>query len=608
MPLTNYIENGWGGAVKKNGAWNGFEVVTYFTLERQAKPREVEEKLTAMIAAHSQEMEIKKEVILQPIADIHLKSGDFSFPGYLHETGNIQDSYIFSIISILIVLIAWTNYINLATSQSVRRSREVGIRKTMGAYQRNLFSQFVLESALINLFAAVCALGLAYLLMPVLNGFIEKELTFSLVGLSWFWMIFFGAVLSGALLAGAYPAFVLSGFRPIHALKKQASATGNVSFRKGLIVFQFLASLLLISATYLIYRQVTFLKNQELSTDLEKIVLLKGPRVIESNEQGVQTFDVFREELAKHHAIEAVAGSLSVPGHYWTGGLRKNLNVPPSEAPHGRGFYVTRNFEKTYDFQFLAGGPFTKNMTDENHIILNESALSVYGFAAAEAAIGQKLFDDHSDRMNTIVGVVKDFHWHSLQEDHQPYVLSLYEGRMTENISIRLSSSELDQTLDYIESSFHTFFPGNPFDYSFADEAFNQQYESEQQFGKLFLFFSGIALLIGCVGLFALVSYSINSKVKEIGIRKVLGARVGQIVLLLSRDYLRLILISFAIAVPLIWVAGKEWLHGYAHRISLRVDVFFVPAVILLLIALLTVGQRTVRSAAANPVDSLRDE
>lgn len=608
IPINNYIEHGWGGAVKKNDDWSGFQVVTYLVLANDVMLDRVVEKLNNLIARNTPETEIKKEVILQSIADIYLKSSNLSYHGHFNETGNIQDIFVFSIISFLILLIAWTNYINMATSQSLKRAKEVGIRKTMGAHKSNLVGQFILESVLVNMLAAILAIGIAFSLLPILNRFIEKELTLNLLYLPQFWGIFLASIFVGALLAGVYPSFILASFSPIIALKNQLSAVGSLSFSKGLIVFQFLASLLLISATYLIYRQITFLKGQNLTTNLETILLVKGPRVIESHEKGMQTFSVFREEMAKHHAIEAVAGSLCIPGDFWESGKRRNLNIPSSEAPSSRGFYVTQGFAKTYGFEFLAGGPFTKAMKDEESVIVNASALATYGFKSPEEAINKKLFDDGDGITQTIVGVVKNFHWHSLHEDHKPYVLSVYKARMTEKISIRINTDNPIETLDYIATSFNKFFPGNPFEYSFANDTFYEQYKAEQQFGKLFFFFSALAMLIGCIGLFALVSYSVNAKVKEIGIRKVLAASVDNIVLLLSRDYFKLILIAIGIATPVIWIGGQNWLANYANRVSMGIDIFIVPAIVLLLIAILTVSQRTIRSASANPVQSLKDE
>lgn len=245
---------------------------------------------------------------------------------------------------------------------------------------------------------------------------------------------------------------------------------------------------------------------------------------------------------------------------------------------------------------------------DENSVIMNESALATYGFGSADEAINQKIFDDGDERERTIVGVVKDFHWHSLHEDHKPYVLSLYEGRMTENISIRIHTSNPIETLVQIQDAFEAFFPGNPFEYTFANDTFYRQYSAEQQFAVLLFFFSALAILIGCVGFFALVSYAINSKVKEIGIRKVLGASANSIMILLTNDYFKLVCVAIGLGTPIIWFGGKSWLENYATRIYLGLDVFLVPAILLLLIAVLTVGHRTIRSASANPVDALRDE
>ena len=608
MPMDNYINHGWGGAVKKNGDWTGFQVVTYLTLDEKADPALITQKLDALIERNTQGENIQKKVILQPISDVYLGSGDFSYPGHFNETGSMQNIIVFSIISILIVFIAWINYINLAISQSMKRAKEVGIRKTMGAYRKQLIGQFILESVIVNGFAAMLAIGIAFLLLPVLNGYIEKDLQMTLLRIPEFWAVFVGLVLFGALLAGVYPAFVLSNFKPIKALKNQITAPGSLGLRRSLIVFQFLTSLLLISSTYLIYKQVTFMKNQELTTDFEKILLINGPRVIPSNEIGMQRFAVFQQEMAKHSTIQSVAGSVFTPGDFWTGGKRRDLNTSPSEAPHCRGFYVTRNFEETYGLEFLAGSAFDGKMPDESMIILNESAMKLYGFESPEAAINQKLYEDDDEKFKTIVGVVKDFHWHSLHEDHVGYILSLYEGRMTENISIRLNTTDIAQSIEFIEEGFKSSFPGNPFEYSFADESFNQQYKSEQQFAKLFFFFSALAIFIGCVGLFALVSYSVNLKIKEIGIRKVLGAGVDSIVFLLSKDYLKLIVIAILVGMPLIWIGGQNWLDSFAHRIPLGFDVFMVPAIILLLVAIITVSQRTIRSATANPVESLRDE
>jgi len=605
LPMNTYIEYGWGGAVKKNDDWNGFKVITYFKLDESADPQQVKQKLDQLVARNSQQEDVRKEVTLQPVSDIYLGSEALTYPGHFNSTGSMQNIVIFSVISVFILLIAWVNYINLAIAQSLQRSKEVGVRKALGAHRGQLISQFVMESTLINLLAAALALGLATLLLPLVSQFVGKTIEMNLIYLPEFWGVLLCIVVLGALLSGLYPAFILSGFRPINALKDQHSAPGKSRLRKGLMVFQFLTSLLLITATYIVFKQVSFLKNQELSMDLEKILILEGPRVVSDREKAVESFRVFREELARHASIEAVSGSLFAPGNFWTGGYRLP-GQPISEAPYSQGFYTTLNFENTYQLEFLAGGPFSSQMQDEKVVIINEEVVKALGFDSPEEAINQKLVN--VNRSENIVGVVKNFHWHSLRDRHRPYIISLYENRLTETISIRLNTQDITNTLAHIKTTFDELFPGNPFDYHFADAAFDSQYDAERQFGKLFFFFSVLAIFIGCVGLFALVAYSANLKVKEIGIRKVLGAKVTHIVLLLSREYFYLILLTIVIATPAVWLVGGQWLESYAHRIALSPDLFLLPAFGLTLIAILTIAHRTISTAHTNPVDSLKNE
>lgn len=609
MPMDNYIDHGWGGAVKKNGGWGGFSVVTYFQVNESADLKLIQDKLNALIVENTPEdlasNKSVKQVTLQPVADIYMKSGDLSYPGHFNSTGNFQTILVFSFISLVIILIAWVNYINLATAQSIQRAKEVGIRKSLGAQKKQLIIQFMVEAVLFNLAAAGLAIGLGFLLLPVLNQIIGKELELSLIHLPTFWPMVIGIVALGSLLSGIYPAFVMSGFKPLSMLKGHTTGRKTLVLRQGLIVFQFLTSLLLLSATYLVVRQTAFMKNQDLGIDLNKILVLSGPRVSEDRAEAISKFQTFRDELANHPSVHSVTGSLFVPGQFWTARYQR----PESSEVNtliSRGFYTTLNFENTYDLEFIAGGPFTKNMPDEKSLIINEAALSAFGFKSAEDAINQKLKGENGDRLETIVGVVRNFHWHSLHEGHTPYVIELYENRLTENISIKLSTNDLSQTLKHVEASFQSFFPGNPFDYYFANAAFDKEYQAEDQFSTIFLCFTLLAIFIACVGLLALVSHSFSLRIKEIGIRKVLGAGAPRLMLLLSKEYLRLILIAIMLTAPLIWYVGSSWLENYSYRINMSVDLFIYPAIILFLITVITVIRRTFLASRANPVDSLR--
>ncbi len=607
IPIKNYIEYGWGGAVKRNDDWNGFNVINYLKIEATADKLAVINKLNAMIAARRTEEDTRKQVSLQPLKDIYLESGHLSYQGHFDSTGSIRDILIFGIISGFVLLIAWVNYINLSVTQSIQRTKEVGIRKTLGAIRHQLMAQFISESLLLNTLAGALAIGLAFLILPLLSNFLDKPLEMSLVRLPEFWAVFLAFIVLGAIVSGIYPAFLLSGHQPIVSLKPQANSPRTSVFRKGLMVFQFLISFLLITATYLVYEQVSFLKTRELNVDMEKILVIKGPRVVPDKKKGLENFKVFRTEMARHANIEAVTGSLFTPGDFWTRPYRQP-GVPGNEAAYSRTFYTTLNFAETYDLEFVAGGPFTREMPDEKVVIINEAAVAAFGFESAEQSINQKLAGKSGGRNERIVGVVKNFHWHSLREAHEPYVIGLYENNLTEHVSIRLNTSDLSNTLTDLRDSFEKFFPGNPFDYYFADSAFNKQYQSEQKFSQLFLFFSILAIFIGCIGLFALVSYNANLRVKEIGIRKVLGAHVSVILVLLSKQYLRLFAVSILLGAPVAWLAGNRWLNHYDTRIPLSLPVFLVPSIVMLLIATLTIAQRTIRTARANPVNALRNE
>lgn len=607
IPIENYIEYGWGGAVKKQGGWDGFRVITYMTLEPSADVDVVEEKLNQLIAANTSSTSPENsQVMLQPIADIYMKSSTLSDPGFLNELGDIEHIRLFSMISILILFMAWVNYVNLSTAQSMQRSREVGVRKAVGAEKKQLISQFMLESFVINALSAGLAIGVAALLLPVLNVVTGKELTLSILRFPLFWGTYSLVVVLGSVLSGVYPAFVLSALKPISVLKlKRMRQTGTMNLRKGLIVFQFLTSLLLISGTYLIFKQTNFMKSQELGANLEKIVVVRGPQASVAGDTTHTKFSTFRNELLGYSMISEVAGSLFGPGQYWVMDFKKQGQAG-DEAPYARSFYAGKGFSKTYDFEFLAGGPFNTSMPDEEVAIINESALAIYGLGSAEEAIQSNL--TRGNRTLRIVGVVKDFHWHALREAHTPYIISMYDNVAHPYISVRTSTSNFAETLSLVESAYRTSFPGDPFDYSFANEAFNRAYQADEQFGNLFFSFSALAIFIACVGLFALVSFSTNARVKEIGIRKVLGASPPHLMALLSREYLKPLSLAIVLSVPVVLYWGRAWLENYAYKVNVSLDVFAVPALALIVISIATVSYRTYSTVRMNPVKSLKSE
>ncbi len=604
VPIENYIEFGWGGAVKERGGWNGFSVATYLTLDESADLDLVCQKLNGLIAQHN-DKGIVKNVILQPIADIYMKSNIYSDAGFINSTGNMQNIRIFSVISFFILFIAWANYINLSTARSMLRAKEVGVRKSIGAFKKQLISQFIFESMLLNMISAILAIGLAFLLLPFLNDIIEKEIQLSLLQNQMFWFWYLGIILFGSLLSGLYPAFVLSSFKPINMLgTNKTDRIGNVNLRKSLIVFQFLTSLLLIAGTYLVYKQTSFMKSQELSIELEKILVLKIQQTTIDTAVVQSNFNSFSNAILGRHIVSAITSSTVVPGQFGINQYRR-LGQPESAAPYTRSIFGGLGFSETYGLKFITGGPFTEDMQEEV-VIINESAVHVFGFNSPENAIQQKLAIGNGQR--TIVGVVENFNWHSLKEPHVPYVISLTNVRRNPYLSIKMSMSDIPESLAQVESTFRSFYPDQPFEYFFADDTFNRQYQSEVQFGKIFFSFAALAIFISCAGLFALVSFSATLRVKEIGIRKVLGADDRHLVLLLSKEYVVLISLATLVAIPVIWYGGSLWLRNYATRIHIGVDLFVIPVMIVIVIAALTVSQKSFTTAQGNPVDSLRKE
>lgn len=613
LPMENFMDLGWGGAVQENSdGWEGWKFITYVTLDRSADPDDIREKLDDLYLKYKGERNalgnIEEKVVLQPIADIHLKSDSYSDPGYVPNLGNILNIKIFSIIAIFILLIAWVNYINLSTARSMQRAKEVGIRKSLGAFRRQLTGQFLVESFLVNFSSAILALGIAFLTLPVLNHIIGKELQLSILGIPMFWMYFLILNVFGSLLSGLYPAFVLSAFKPISMLGAGNKArAGNLNLRRGLIVFQLLISLLLIAGTYLVYRQVTFMKDQELGIDMEKILVLKGPEVA-VDEAGLPfKIKAFREEVVGHSSISNMAGSVLIPGQVNNTSIQdiRKLGDPVSSAPYGRGVVVGLDFPKTYGLEFVAGSSFTEDMSDYGSVIINEEAVRAYGLGTPENAIKEKLIGEEGTL--AVIGVVKNFHWHSLKDVQMPYMLIL-EASAHSYLSFSMNLSNIPQSLTHIESVYRSFFPNNPFDYFFLEDDFNRQYQTDVQFGNLFMAFAILAIFIACIGLFALISYSATLRVKEIGIRKVLGASIGNVMVLLSKEYIVLLFAAIVLAVPAIFVAGRAWLDNYAFATSMGVGVFLVPGLIIVLVSLLTVGHRTYSAAKSNPVESLKIE
>ncbi|MEO9964481.1 MAG: ABC transporter permease [Reichenbachiella sp.] len=590
--------SGWG--------WNNF--VTYVHLRESADLQQVADKYDQLILAYDQDLAkstTSVSVIFQPVADIHLKSDYSGDPAT--NNGSLRDVQIFSIIAIIILVIAWVNYINLSTARAMYRAKEVGVRKSIGAFRGQLIYQFVVESALVNILAACLALGIAYMLLPVLNEIIGRQLEMTVVQELGFWISFLTITLSGSLLSGLYPAFILSAFKPSSMLGSTRKASkGGVNLRRGLIVFQFWISALLISGTYLVYAQISYMKNQELGINMEKIVVINGPEVNLNRETIKEKMNTFKNVTGSHHSISMVTGSGSVPGkgYNWRTGMWR-FGISEDESKSGNVVFVDHDFTKTYDFEFLAGRSFSEMASEENGFIINEKALQVFGLGLPEEAIQQKLIVGGWDTVR-VMGVIKDFHWNSLKDEHSPYIFA-HQGSNS-YISFKIDLQDIPGTLAHIEETYDAVFPNNPFNYFFLDDEFNNQYQADLQFGNLFTSFSILAIFISCLGLFGLVAFSTNSRIKEIGIRKALGAEVQSLMLLLSKEYMILLLIANVLAAPIIFVWGQSWLEDYAYKVNLGIGLYLIPGLILVVISLITVSYKTYAAAKSNPVIALKVE
>ncbi|MEQ9442513.1 MAG: FtsX-like permease family protein [Cyclobacteriaceae bacterium] len=612
MPMVNLLENY--GPYKKSDGWVWENFLTYFIMNESADLTEVGKKSDQLITRYTGEklarLDAKPKTRFEPVTDIHLRTGPYGDIG--NNQGSINDVRAFGVIALFILLIAWINYINLSTARAMHRAKEVGVRKSIGALKKQLVGQFLVESVLINLLAAIIAIGVAYSMLPILNHMIGKDLSLDILQHSGFWIWFSAIFVLGSILSGLYPAFVLSSFQPI-SIQKSVKLTrkGRFNLRRSLIVFQFLTSLLLISGAYLVYQQITYIKNYELGIDMEKILVISGPRILDYDNLR-SSYETFKNEAIRHHSIISISGTGTVPG---TGNMFTDkiwrADRLPSEGQVINLEQVDTDFTQTFDLELIAGRLFTNEMErykDDGPIIINEAAVKAYNFTSAEEAIGATLMTIVGDTINMeVVGVVNDFFWNSLQIKDVPYLFAL-NHEYGAFFSFKVNLSDVPETIAYIKSTYDEVFPGNPFTYFFMDDNFNLQYQSDVQFKNLFSAFSILAIFIACLGLFALISFSATLRIKEIGIRKVLGASISHLMMLLSREYLILLLIAILVAAPAVFFGGRAWLDNYAYRVDVGADLFLIPGLVLLLISLLTVGYRTYASANANPVESLKTE
>lgn len=597
--------------------WGNFYV--YLHLAPATNPKQVEAKIPSFLSTYlgNYRQEAKSQGLhfsttLQPLQDIHL---DSNLQGELEENGSRRAIRLLSFMAFFVVMLASINYINLSTAQSIQRAKEVGVRKVIGSSRSQLISLLLSQSLLINVAALFLALTFTQLFMPYYRQMLGLNISLSLVN-PWTLTIILSLFLLSTLLSGLYPAFILSAYKPVEVLKGGFQHLPNgVLLRKGLVVFQFTACIMSIACSLTVEQQVWYMLNHKLGMNLDQILIVKGPPIKDSTYQSKA--DLFKQALTANPAIKQVSVTSSIPGVElaWARDFSRR-NESDNYSRSVKIVAVDEDFFDLYQTSFLAGRGFIKGgLADKDAVIFNERAIGALGFKHAQEAIGQQVIWQENEQSNlakTIVGVLADFNQTSLKAPLEPMVFSLKKHTVApwagEYYSIKVKAENIEKTITSLKKEWQASFAGNPFDYFFLDERFDQQYKADKQFSGVLSLFAALFIFIACMGLFGLASFSTLQRTKEIGIRKVLGASMVHILVLLSRDFIRLILLSSLIAWPLSYWAMSSWLQNYAFHIHIRPWQLVLPSVFVVLIALLTVSLQTWKAARANPVKSLRYE
>ncbi|HTS43447.1 MAG TPA: ABC transporter permease [Puia sp.] len=616
--------------VSSNGAiqpweinnWVSNNLNTYIVLNPGADPKKTEGELNdlvirymapqvkAILNADMNDKEAFRKTgnyvnyTLTPLTSIHLHSNKVAELG---SNSSIEYVYIFSIVAVLVLLIACVNFMNLSTARSASRSKEVGIRKVLGSIRSKLIAQFLTESIVISLISLLLAVIIAWMLLPYFNQMSGKQMSMlELFTKPWLLPSLIALVFIVGILAGSYPAFFLSAFMPVEVLR------GNIAkgfksgwLRSSLVVFQFFISIILIVSTVVIYNQLSYIRNKDIGFNREQVLVIKNTNAL--NRQA----KTFKEEVLKLSAVKSGTMTGYLPTSDWRSDspIWPDPSLDAKKAVSTQMWQVDEDYIPTLGMTVASGRNFSRQMlSDSSGVIVNEAAAKLLGF---KNPVNQKVYALQDIRSNksvsyTILGVVKNFNFNSLREEVTPLVLFLNE--QNGNMAFRIDTRNIPGLISQIEAKWRTMAPSQPFSYSFMDDDFNNIYQTEQRIGKIFISFAIFAILIACLGLFGLVTYAAEQRTKEIGIRKVLGASVITLASTLSKDFLRLVLVSAIVAFPVSWWAMNKWLQNFAYRIHISWWIFVVAGFLAVFIAIATVSFQAIKAALANPAKSLRSE
>lgn len=590
--------------------WWDFGFQTYVLLHPNARPSELEGKFSGFMKAHMPASDVNEPLpglFLQPLPDIHLYS---DFENSEGSSGPLMYVYLFSALALLIIIIACINFMNLATARSQGRSREVGVRKIVGATRRQLIRQFLSESLLMSLLSLIAAIGIVELSIPMFNEISNKNILIDYANDTPTILGFLIMTLAVGVVAGSYPALFLSKMNAISVLKGtwfKGSAGSMV--RKTLVIVQFAISVALIFGTLIVYSQIQFVKNYKLGFDQEHVMVVPLTRSIKTHSETLKN-----EALRNPNIIHAsLAYTFPFGENWWITGVMPEGTESVENRKRVYTFQTDYDYFKTLGSHFVAGRDFSARFaTDSSKFIINEAAVKDFGWESPEQAIGKKLtwlgHGPKDPKVGTVVGVVQDFHYKTLREKIAPAVFHIMPSDSYDMLVLRLKPSSTSETIEFLKKKWTSLDPGHPFEFEFVDENVNRQYEPEERLAKVFGIFSVFAIFIACLGLYGLVAFTTEQRTKEIGVRKVLGASIGSIMGLLSVEFVRLVLIANLIAWPLAYWGMRQWLDNFSYRVDIGAESFLLSAAVALIIAMATISYQAIKAATANPVDALKYE
>ncbi|MEO1254413.1 MAG: ABC transporter permease, partial [Bacteroidota bacterium] len=595
-----------GDEVRTQWNWDGFlnYVKLYDGTDQKTLEAKFEDWLINLVGEENQR-NFRIELLLQPLTKIHLIS---NYRGEIKPTGDEKTTYFLLIIGLFILFIAWINYINLTTARAMSRAKEVGIRKVMGSHRSQLVGQFMFESFFLNLLSFIIAALIVILIYPAFNQFVGKGSIYTWPDAPIFWVGLVLVFLMGLILSGLYPAFVLSGFKPIAVLKgKFSSSSKGNALRKSLVTFQFLASVILITGTFVVYKQMNYLQSQDLGVAIDQTMIIRAPFYPSDSIMDIKDA-VFKNKMNANPSIVEFTSSTAVPGRSadWNAGGIRLLTQDETESNQYRVLGGNANFVDFYQLELIEGRGFDDSFsTEQGNVLFNESAVKQIGFSDPQEALNKKIFF-WGDTFN-IVGILKDYRQESPKQAYDPMIFR-YFPYTTSYYSVKINTENMRNVVDDIQENWESAFGNKIFDFFFLDDYYNEQYESDVKFGSIFGLFALLAILVACLGLFGLASYITSLRSKEVGVRKVLGASIQQLLKLLTWDFVKLVAIAIVLAAPISWWLMKSWLQGFENRVQLSATTFLIPAVTITIIAISTVAYHTLKTANINPAETLQDE